>query len=80
MAKGLRKANVLGLEWSQVDLPRQMAWIHPDQAKGKKAIGVPLSMEAITVLIKQGGNHPRFVSLSRGTSFVRSTRKHGGFP
>ncbi len=30
---GLRKSNVTGLEWSQVDLDRRCAWIHPDQAK-----------------------------------------------
>lgn len=66
LGTGLRKANVLGLEWSQVDLPRQMAWVHPDQAKGKKAIGVPLSMETITVLRKQEGNHPRFVFTFEG--------------
>ena len=29
------------LEWSQVDLTRRMAWIHPDQAKAKKPIGRP---------------------------------------
>ncbi|MHB8423226.1 MAG: tyrosine-type recombinase/integrase [Leptospirales bacterium] len=67
MAKGLRKANVLGLEWSQVDLPRQIAWIHPDQPKRKKAIGVPLSMETTTVLRKQEENHPRFVFTFEGT-------------
>ena len=27
---GLRRSNVTGLEWSQVDLARRTAWIHPD--------------------------------------------------
>ncbi|WP_423393513.1 tyrosine-type recombinase/integrase [Burkholderia sp. LMG 21824] len=41
-ATGLRQANTLGLEWSQLDLVTRRAWIHPDQAKAGKSIGVPL--------------------------------------
>lgn len=41
LATGLRETNVTGLEWSQVDLHRRVAWIHPDQAKARKAIAVP---------------------------------------
>lgn len=29
-----------GLTWEQVDLERRLAWMHPDQAKGKKAIAI----------------------------------------
>jgi integrase len=50
LATGLRKSNVTGLLWSQVDLANRRAWIHADQAKGGKAIPVPLSSEAIEVL------------------------------
>lgn len=42
LATGLRRANVTGLQWSQIDLTRRLAWIHPDQAKARKAIAVPL--------------------------------------
>jgi integrase len=66
LATGLRKANVTGLEWSQVNLGRRIAWIHPDQAKSRKAIGVPLNAEAILVLRRQMGKHPRFVFTHRG--------------
>ncbi|WP_257146379.1 tyrosine-type recombinase/integrase [Burkholderia sp. JKS000303] len=52
---GLRRSNVTGLQWSQVDLVRRVAWIHPDQAKAKKAITVPLSDTAISVLRRQLG-------------------------
>ena len=38
LATGLRAANVTGLTWEQVDLARKLAWIHPDQAKARKAI------------------------------------------
>ena len=55
---GLRKSNVTGLQWSQVDLRRRCAWIHPDQAKGRKAIAGPLSAAAVLVLREQIGKHP----------------------
>ena len=41
LATGLRAANVTGLRWEQVDLTRQLAWAHPDQAKARRAIPVP---------------------------------------
>jgi integrase len=50
---GLRKSNVTDLKWSQVDLEGRKAWIHPDQAKARKAIAVPLSAEAVAVLKEQ---------------------------
>lgn len=37
LATGLRKGNVLDLEWSQVDLTRRVACIHPDQSKSRVA-------------------------------------------
>jgi len=57
LSTGLRQANVLKLEWSQVDLVRKVCWIHPDQAKARKAIPVPLSSVAVSVLRKQIGKH-----------------------
>ncbi len=63
---GLRKSNVTGLLWSQVDLKRRCAWIHPDQAKARKAIAVPLSAAAVIVLREQMGKHPERVFTFRG--------------
>jgi integrase len=63
---GLRQANVTGLQWSQVDLTRRTAWVHPDQAKARKAIGVPLSAAAVIVLREQVGKHPKSVFTFRG--------------
>ncbi len=54
---GLRAANVTGLMWSQVDLQRQLAWIHPDQAKARRAIPVPLNDDAVALLARQIGKH-----------------------
>lgn len=58
LATGLRKSNVTGLEWSQVDLNRRVAWIHHDQIKNKKALSIPLNAEAVSVLRGQAGKHP----------------------
>ena len=57
LATGLRQSNVLKLEWSQVDLERRVAWIHPDQAKARRAIGVPLNEDAVAVIRKRLGKH-----------------------
>lgn len=58
LVTGLREANVTHLEWSQVDLTRRVAWIHEDQAKARKGIGVPLNRDAILVLRRWQGRHP----------------------
>ncbi len=65
---GLRRANVTGLKWSQVDLVRKTAWVHPDEAKARKAIPVPLSSVAIAVLRKQIGKHQTNVFTFRGNA------------
>lgn len=66
LATGLRQRNVSGLEWSQVDLKQALAWIHPDQAKARRAIGVPLNSEALAVLRACLGQHERYVFSYRG--------------
>jgi len=58
LATGLRQANVIKLEWSQVDLDRQVAWVHADQAKGRRDIHVSLNSTAVDVLKRQIGKHP----------------------
>jgi integrase len=63
---GLRRTNVTGLEWSQVDLARRTAWIHPDQAKARKAIAVPLSAAAVVLIREQIGKHSTHVFSFRG--------------
>jgi len=63
---GLRKTNVTELEWSQVDLQRKVAWIHSDQAKGGKPIGIPLNSDAMRVITSQRGKHPTRVFTYKG--------------
>lgn len=53
--------NFVGLEWIQVDLVRQVAWIHGEQSKSGTPIGVPLNETAVGVLEKQKGQNDVFV-------------------
>lgn len=75
LATGLRKSNVTGLLWSQVDLANRRAWIHADQAKGGKAIPVPLSGEAIEVLREERFKHPTHVFSYRGKKVNQANTK-----
>lgn len=61
IATGLRQHNATHLEWSQVDLRRKVAWIHADQAKAGKPIGIPLSDDALEALRGQIGQHEKWV-------------------
>ena len=66
LATGLRRANVTGLEWTQVDLVKRLAWVHPDQAQVRRAIAVPLNAEAVAIVTRQVGRHPTHVFSFRG--------------
>jgi integrase len=72
LATGLRERNVVGLEWSQVDLDRRCAWIHPDQSKTGNAIPVPLNPDAVAVLMSQLGANARTVFTYRGKPVTRA--------
>jgi integrase len=63
---GLRRANVTGLMWEQVDIDRRTLWVAADQTKNRQALGVPLSDDAIAVLRAQQGKHERHVFSFRG--------------
>lgn len=78
LATGLRQGNILRLEWSQVDLVQRCAWIHADQAKARKAIGVPLNDQALTVLSRQVGKHERWVFTFRGQPIKQANTRAWG--
>lgn len=61
----LWQSNVVGLEWSKVDLDRSIAWIHAGEAKGKRAFGVPLNSAAVDILQRQIGKYPIRVFIDR---------------
>lgn len=75
LATGLRMSNITGLQWCDVDLVKRHAWIHPDQAKAKKAIAVPLNSDAVRVIRNQIGNHDIFVFVYQGKSISECNTK-----
>lgn len=75
LATGLRRANVTRLQWTQVDLVRRNAWVHPDQAKARKAIAVPLNAEAVLIIRKRLGKHPTHVFSFKGRPIVQVSTK-----
>jgi integrase len=72
LATGLRESNVTGLQWSQLDMQRRCAWVHADQAKGKKAIAVPLNEDALAVIRQQIGKHDTHVFTYEGNPVTRA--------
>lgn len=70
LSTGLGQSNIINVEWSQLDLDRKAAWIHPDQAKARKAIHVPLNSVALAVLNRQVDAHPSRVFTYRGAPIV----------
>ncbi len=75
LATGLRRANVTGMQWTQIDLDRRLAWVNPDQAKARKAIAVPLNAEAVELISKQIGNHATHVFTFRGKTITQTSTK-----
>lgn len=75
LATGLRAANVTGLQWSQFDEVRKLAWIHPDQAKARKAIAVSLNAVALALVLKQRGIHATHVFSYRGKPITQVSTK-----
>lgn len=75
LATGLRRSNVTGLQWAQVDLKRRIAWIHADQAKARKAIPVPLNRVAVEIILKNLGKHQTNVFSYRGNPVTQVSTK-----
>ena len=75
LATGLRMSNIVGLEWSQIDIVRSMAWVHPDQAKARKAISVPLNDDACLILREQMGQHLTHVFSYLGKPVLRANQR-----
>lgn len=69
---GLRERNVVGLQWSQVDMQNHCAWIHADQAKTGRALAVPLNKDAMRVVTDQIGKHELFVFTFKGKPVSRA--------
>lgn len=66
LATGLRQSNVVGLEWSRVNLDTGHAWVGAVQSKNGRPISVPLNATALEVLRRQLGKHRERVFTFRG--------------
>lgn len=64
LATGCRAGEIKGLEWNRVDLDRSTAWLN--QTKNGTPRGVPLNVDAVTVLREQLGKHARFCFTYQG--------------
>lgn len=75
LATGLRQRNVSYLKWNQVEMERHVAWIHPDESKSGRAIGVPLNASALAVLQRRVGKHSDYVFTYQGHPVERCSTK-----
>ena len=78
VATGLRKGNVLSLEWPKVDFQRKHAYIESGNSKSKKAIPVPLNDLAMAILTKRylaDDKHQRWVFTYKGRRLKQVSTK-----
>lgn len=59
LATGLRRSNVTGMEWARVDMARQCCYVPSPQSKTEEPI--PLNADAMAVLERWAGRHPKYV-------------------
>jgi len=65
VATGLRRGNITRLTWDRVDMVERFVRVEASQAKGKRAIHVPLNDDAMAVLERQQGHDERWVFVYR---------------
>jgi len=70
---GLRRHNVTHLKWSEVDLPSRRLCVHADEAKAGKAIAVPLSEVALSLLRKRLFNGSSYVFAVKGKPVIATS-------
>lgn len=75
LATGLRKSNVLLLEWSEVDLEKGVLDIPADKMKSGKRFLTVISQTAISILKRNQGMHEKFVFLYRNRPFKNFNNK-----
>jgi len=75
LATGLRQRNVGYLKWESMSLERGMAWIEASASKSRKAIVVPLNKDALRVLKRRLGLHPKFVFTYRDKPVAQTSTR-----
>ena len=61
LATGMRSDEILGLEWTEVDLQNKAVWLRASRTKAGKARTVPLNDDALAVLNLRKNKHPKYV-------------------
>lgn len=72
LVTGLRESNVTQLQWSQIDMLRQCAWIHADESKSGNAIAIPLNSEACEIIRGEMGKNLIYVFTYEGEPVTRA--------
>ena len=66
LATGCRRAEVLNLEWSRVDLGRRVTWLEHGTTKNGAARGIPLNRDAMIALEMAKSRNSRWVFTYKG--------------
>src|SRR5271154_5242262 len=73
LATGCRAGEILGLEWSRVDLTRKVAWLDHGTTKSGDGRGIPLNADAVVALESTRGQHPRWCFTFSGKRIQQSS-------
>lgn len=73
---GLRRSNVFGMRWRNVDLERRLVVVHAAELKDDDDLAVPLNDDAYEAIKAQSGVHDEFVFAFRGKPIAKPK---GGF-
>src|ERR1035438_7488537 len=77
LAAGCRAGEILGLEWSRVDLNRKVAWLDHGTTKSGDGRGIPLNADAVAALEATRGQHPRWCFTFSGKRIQQSSTAWG---
>jgi len=72
---GLRKSNVTGLQWSQIDMGRRLLYIDGEDFKNGNDHAIPLNDAAVEAIRSQIGKHHTFVFTYRGQPIEQTNTK-----
>jgi len=77
LSTGCRAGEILGLEWSRVDLARKVAWLDHGTTKSGDGRGIPLNADAVAALEATRGQHPRWCFTFAGKRIHQSSTAWG---
>ncbi|MGH8336405.1 MAG: site-specific integrase, partial [Gammaproteobacteria bacterium] len=69
----LPEGEILGLEWSRVDLERRVAWLDHGATKSGDGRGIPLNTDAAAALASVSGKHARWCFTYAGERIRKSS-------